>query len=44
VFHEAPPEDFDGLLDRYAEALYFLEHQAQRTAFELGKVLMGENG
>jgi len=38
VFHEEPPEDYDEFFTRYAEAMYFLEHQAQRIAYEVGKL------
>jgi len=38
VFHEEPPEDYDEFFTRYAEALYFQEYQAQRIAYEVGKL------
>jgi len=41
VFHEEPPEDYDEFFTRYGEALYFLEHQSERIAYELGKLFNG---
>jgi len=41
VFHEEPPEDYDEFFTRYAEAVYFLEHQARRIAVELSEIFNG---
>jgi len=38
VFHEEPPENYDEFFTRYAEAVYFLEHQAHRIAVELSEI------
>ena len=35
MFHEEPPNDYNEFLDRYADALYYLEHLGQVIALAL---------
>jgi len=42
AFHEEPPADYEQFLCRYAEAIYFLQYQAEQTAFAVIKMLTGD--
>jgi hypothetical protein len=32
VFHEEPPEQYDEFIERYADALYYMEHLGYEIA------------